>query len=164
MFNQFGDCEGAKLRPGNVHNAHEWRDVLEPVVARYERAGVRRYFRGDAAFARPEIYEYLEEHGFLYAIRLPSNDVLAREIEHLMKRPVGRPPRKPVVRFHDSGTRRGVGTGQGGWWPRWSGTEGSCSRGWALSSPTCPPGLRAWCPSTTDEGRQSSGSRRASMP
>ena len=101
VFNQFGDCEGAKLRPGNVHSAHEWRDVLEPIVARYEQTGVRRYFRGDAAFARPELYEYLEEHGFLYAIRLPSNDVLAREIDHLMKRPVGRPPRKPVVRFHD---------------------------------------------------------------
>ena len=101
VFNQFGDCEGAKLRPGNVHSAQDWREVLEPIVAGYERAGVRRYFRGDAAFARPELYEYLEEHGILYAIRLPSNDVLAREIEHLMKRPVGRPPRKPVVRFHD---------------------------------------------------------------
>ena len=47
------------------------------------------------------LYEYLEEHGCLYAIRLPSNDVLAREIQHLMKRPVGRPPRKPVVKYHD---------------------------------------------------------------
>ena len=101
VFNQFGDCEGAKLRPGNVHSAHEWREVLEPIIDRYERTGVRRYFRGDAAFAKPELYEYLEEHGCLYAIRLPSNDVLAREIEHLMKRPVGRPPRKPVVRYHD---------------------------------------------------------------
>jgi len=97
MFNQFGDCEGARLCPGDVHSAHEWRDVLEPVVSRYKQAGVRRYFRGDASFARPEIYEYLEEHGCLYAIWRPSNDVLAREIEHLMKRPVGRPPRKPVV-------------------------------------------------------------------
>ena len=24
VFNQFGDCEGAKLRAGNVHSAHEW--------------------------------------------------------------------------------------------------------------------------------------------
>ena len=23
-FNQFGDCEGAVLRPGNVHSANEW--------------------------------------------------------------------------------------------------------------------------------------------
>lgn len=101
VFNQFGDCEGAKLRPGNVHSAHEWKDVLEPILARYEQAGVRRSFRADAAFARPEVYDYLEEHGCLYAIRLPSNDVVAREIEHLMTQPVGRPPRKPVVRDHD---------------------------------------------------------------
>jgi hypothetical protein len=101
VFNQFGDCEGAMLRPGNVHSAHGWREVLEPIVSRYERAGVRRYFRADAAFASPEVYEYLEEHGFLYAIRLPSNEVLEREIQHLLKRPVGRPPRKPVIRYHE---------------------------------------------------------------
>ena len=100
-FNQFGDCEGAMLRPGNVHSAQGWREVLGTIVARYERTGVRKYFRGDAAFADPEVYEYLEEHGFLYAIRLPSNDVLEREIQHLLKRPVGRPPRKPIVWYHD---------------------------------------------------------------
>ena len=100
VFNQLGDCEGARLRPGNVHSAQGWREVLEPIVARYERSGVRRYFRGDAAFASPEVYEYLEEHGFLYAIRLPSNDVLEKKIEHLLKRPVGRPPRKPIIWYH----------------------------------------------------------------
>ncbi len=108
VFNQFGDCEGAKLRPGNVHSAHEWREVLDPIMARYEKTGVRRYFRGDAAFAKPEIYGYLEEHGCLYAVRLPSNDVLAREIQHLMKRPVGRPPRKPVVKYHDFSYQAGT--------------------------------------------------------
>ena len=101
VFNQLGDCEGAKLRPGNVHSAHDWEEVLEPIVARYERAGVRRYFRADAVFARPEICEYLEEHGFLYAIKLPGNDVLAREDRHLMEHPIGRPPRKPGVRYHN---------------------------------------------------------------
>lgn len=101
VFNQFGDCEGAKLRPGNVHSAEGWRDLLEPIVARYGRSGVRKYFRGDAAFARPEVYQYQEENGFLYAIRLPSNDILEKEIEHLFKRPVGRPPKKPVVSYHD---------------------------------------------------------------
>ena len=28
VFNQFGDCEGAKLRAGNVHSAHRWRDII----------------------------------------------------------------------------------------------------------------------------------------
>ena len=40
------------------------------------RRGVRRYFRADAAFAKPDIYEYLEERRVFYAIRLPSNKVL----------------------------------------------------------------------------------------
>ena len=40
VFNQFGDCEGAKLRAGNVHSAHEWRQVLEKILSRYEEKGV----------------------------------------------------------------------------------------------------------------------------
>ena len=101
VFNQFGDCEGAMLRPGNVHSAHDWRDVLEPILARYKRTGVRRYFRADAAFAKPEVYEYLEERRVLYAIRLPSNEVLQWEIAPLLRRPVGRPPRKPIIWYDD---------------------------------------------------------------
>ena len=70
-------------------------------MARYKGAGVRLYVRADAAFASPELYEYLEEHGFLYAIWLPSNQVLEKEIEPLLKRPVGRPPQKPIVWYDD---------------------------------------------------------------
>ena len=36
-FNQFGDCEGAMLRPGNVHSADGWRKLLKPITARYEQ-------------------------------------------------------------------------------------------------------------------------------
>ncbi len=100
-FNQYGDCEGTILRPGNVHSADRWKELLEPIVRRYENKKVRKYFRGDAAFAKPEIYEYLEEKGLLYSIRLPANDVLYDEIKNLLTRPVGRPSRKPVVWFHD---------------------------------------------------------------
>jgi hypothetical protein len=89
------------LRPGNVHSVHGWQEVLEPIVARYAGRGVRLCFRADAAFASPEIYEYLEAHGFPYAIRLPSNAVLEKEIEPLLKRPLGRPPQKPIVWYHD---------------------------------------------------------------
>ena len=49
---------------------------MEPVVTRYKARKVRLYFRGDAAFASPKMYEYLEAEGFLYAIRLPANKVL----------------------------------------------------------------------------------------
>src|SRR5271155_5233468 len=96
-FNQFGDVEQSLLRDGNVHSAKDWRAVLEPVVARYQDKNLRRYFRADAAFANPEIYEYLEAEGFEYAIRLPANDALLRDIEPLLTRPVGRPSNVPVV-------------------------------------------------------------------
>lgn len=100
-FNQFGDCEGVLLRSGNVHSADRWEEVLEPIVKRYEQKNIRKYFRGDAAFAKPEIYEYKEESGFLYAIRLPANEILYEKIRHLLTRPVGRPPKKPIVLLYD---------------------------------------------------------------
>ena len=68
------------LRPGNVHSAHGWRDVLDPVVARYRGQNIRRPLRGDVAFALPDVYEYLEAEGFQYAIRLPANQVLQAQI------------------------------------------------------------------------------------
>ena len=63
-FNQFGDVEQSRLREGNVHSARDWRAVLAPVVARYQGRNIPRYFRADAAFANPEVYEYLETEGF----------------------------------------------------------------------------------------------------
>jgi hypothetical protein len=100
-FNQFGDCEGALLRSGNVHSADRWKEVLEPIVKRYKNKNNRKYFRGDAAFAKPDIYEYLEQNGFLYAIRLPANQILHDKIRHLLIRPVGRPPKKPIVLLYE---------------------------------------------------------------
>ena len=101
LFNEFGDCEGAMLRPGNVHSAERWREVLEPIVERYKKRGVRLLFRADAAFAKPEMYDYLEPRDIGYAIRLPANELLQEHIRHLLKRPVGRPPKKPIIWYHD---------------------------------------------------------------
>ena len=92
VFNQFGDLERCALRPGNVHSAEGWREVLEPVIARYRATMKRRYFRADAGFASPEVYELLEAEDYGYVIRLPANAVLQRKIAHLLTRPVGRPP------------------------------------------------------------------------
>ena len=91
MFNQFGDLERSALRPGNVHSADGWDGTLKPVVARYHGKVSRIYFRADAGFANPEVYEYLEGEGIKYAIRLPANRVLQERIGYLLKRPVGRP-------------------------------------------------------------------------
>jgi len=44
VFNQLGDLERCALRSGNVHSADGWREVLEPVIARYRGTVKRRYF------------------------------------------------------------------------------------------------------------------------
>lgn len=101
VFNQFGDLERCALRPGNVHSADGWEDVLKPVIARYQGAVDRIAFRGDAAFAQPGMYEFLESERIEYAIRLPANQILQARISHLLTRPVGRPPHC-VQRFYKS--------------------------------------------------------------
>jgi hypothetical protein len=97
LFNREGDCLAAKLRPGNVHSAEDWKELLLPEIERQQKLGKEVVFRADAAFAKPEIYEALEERGVKYVIRIPSNDSLERDIEELLTRPVGRPSHKPVV-------------------------------------------------------------------
>ena len=75
-FNQYGDLERALLRNGNVHGADDWRSVLEPVIARYRGYEMLRFFRGDAGFADPNVYRYLEAEGYFYVIRLKGNQIL----------------------------------------------------------------------------------------
>ena len=70
VFNQFGDLERCALRAGNVHSADGWDDVLKPVVARYQGKVSRIYFRADAAFAMPEVYQLRRLHAnFSYQAR-----------------------------------------------------------------------------------------------
>jgi hypothetical protein len=70
--------------------------LLLPEIERQQRLDKEVVFRADAAFAKPELYEALEERDVKYAIRLPANDHLQRNIAELLTRPVGRPSYKPV--------------------------------------------------------------------
>ena len=99
LFNGHGDCLAAKLRPGNVHSAEDWDELLLPEIERQQAAGKQVALRGDAAFAKPEVYEASEERGVQYAIRIPANKSLELEIEDILFRPPGRPSRKPLVRY-----------------------------------------------------------------
>jgi len=99
LFSREGDCLAAKLRPGNVHSAEGWEELLLPEIERQQKLGKEVVFRADAAFAKPEIYEALEERGVQYAIRIPANDNLERDIAELLPRPVGRPSIKPLVEY-----------------------------------------------------------------
>jgi len=99
LFNGQGDCLAVKLRPGNVASAEGWEELLLPEIDRQRVRDIEVAFRGDAAFAKPELYEALEEREAKYVIRLPSNDHLERNIAELLKRPVGRPGYRPLVRY-----------------------------------------------------------------
>jgi len=103
VFNQFGDLERCALRPGNVHSADGWGDVLRPVLARYSvkaRPSItRRRFRADAAFAIPALFDLLEAEGWDYAIRIKGNAKLHESISWLTKRSPGRPPHHVVRRY-----------------------------------------------------------------
>jgi len=105
VFNQFGDLERCSLRPGNVHSADGWEDVLKPVLARYSAEArpsiIRRRFRADAAFAIPALFDLLEAEGWDYAIRIKSNAKLHERVDHLTKRSPGRPPNH-VLRHYTS--------------------------------------------------------------
>lgn len=77
----------------------KWKEVPDPIVARYRGKVSRIYFRADAGFANLEVYEFLEAERTKYAIRLPANRILQDRIGYLLRRPVGRPPNE-VRRFH----------------------------------------------------------------
>ena len=74
-------------------------DLELPEIERQQRMGKEIAFRADAAFAKPEVYEALEERGVKYAIRIAANENLRRDIEELLQRPVGRPSKKPQVEY-----------------------------------------------------------------
>jgi len=81
LFNREGDCLAAELRPGNVHSAEGWEELLSPEgpegTPRQQREGQEVVFRAEAAFAKPEICEALEERGVNYAIRLPAKPLVS---------------------------------------------------------------------------------------
>ena len=103
VFNQFGDLERCALRPGNVHSADGWEDVLRPVLSRYSSEArpsiTRRRFRGDAAFAMPKLFELLESEGWDYAIRIKGNPKLHEQVAFLTTRRPGRPPNHVVRQY-----------------------------------------------------------------
>ena len=52
-FNNYGDCEGALLRPGNVHSANGWREFLSPIVDGYKEMDKKLYLRGGRGLRLP---------------------------------------------------------------------------------------------------------------
>ena len=98
LFNREWDGLGAKLRPGHAHSVGGRSELLLREIERRGKQGKEVVFRADAALAKPELCEALEERGVKYAIRLPANDCLERDIADLLSWPPGRASSKAVVR------------------------------------------------------------------
>ena len=136
--------------------------LSRPVIVRYQGKVLRIYFRADAAFAMPGVYECLEAERVKYAIRIPTNQVLQNRIGYLLKRPVGRPPNE-VRRYYANFTY------QAGSWTRprrvvakveWHPGELVPRVGFiVLTNMSRPAGSGSWR-STTNAGRASSGSKK----
>ncbi len=73
----------AWLRPGKVGAACGVVDVLREIVRALRAAwpDVLILVRGDSGIAAPEVYEFCEAEGLLYALGFTSNEVLQRRIE-----------------------------------------------------------------------------------
>ena len=52
LFNREGDCLAAKLRPGNVHSAEDWEELLLPEIERQQKLGTEVVFRSDAGLCQ----------------------------------------------------------------------------------------------------------------
>ena len=63
-----------------MYSAESWEELLLPEIEREQELGKEVVVRADAAFAKPEADEVLEERGVKYAIRIPANDSLERGI------------------------------------------------------------------------------------
>lgn len=89
-----------------MHDAEDWEELQLTGIEHQQEEGKEVAFRADAAFAEPENYEALEERGVMYAIGIPANDSLERDIAELLTRPVGGPSHQPMVRYQGFLTQR----------------------------------------------------------
>ena len=78
---------GAWLRPGKVHASCGAVDSLDLIVQKLRQAWpeVTILVRADSGLAVPEMYEYCEKNGLLYAFGYATNEVLKRRTAQLLK-------------------------------------------------------------------------------
>ena len=156
LFNQFGDLERCSLRPGNVHSADGWRNVLEPVVMRYKERKVRLYFRiSHIRISRSRgITSSASKRTRFSSGTLP---ICLRDLS--VARPTMFAVSTPASAIRpDRGTRSAVS------WPKWSGTPASWFLASVSSSLICRALPSGWWRSIITVARRSSTSRKARTP
>ncbi len=148
-----------------MHSAKGSEELLLPEIERQQQNGKEVAFRADAAFAQPEVYEALEERGAKYALRIPANDSLERDIAERLSGRKAQCEAVGGVQELSLPSRQLLEE----WWRRWNIIWGGLSPrvGFLVTNLTLPSRAvvrfyKRSCGSTIREGRQSSGSRKAS--
>jgi hypothetical protein len=133
VFNQFSDLEGCGRE---TSTQRRWESVLKRVVSRYRGTVSRIYFRADASFANPEVYDYLEGECIKYATGWPANRVLQGTHQLSAQAPVGRQPTERDAPARTSPLKRGAGRSRAASSRKWNGIRANSTRALASSSPT----------------------------
>jgi hypothetical protein len=108
LHDGFGFKLKVELRPGNDYTSTGAVPFLRPVLERLRAEGFHIHLTADSGYADPDIFNICAEFLVIYHIRLKSNTVLEKHVEHLLARPPGRPPNGPLVRY--AGFYYGAGT------------------------------------------------------
>ena len=136
LFNQHGDCLAAKPRPGNVHSAKDWNELLLPEIERQQAAGKQVTFRAMRPLPSRRFMSLRRnaECSTPFAFR-PTRAWNWRPKTSCFSRRGGRVA-SPWCATRASAIRRRVGPSRDASWPRSSIISVSCSRASALSRRT----------------------------
>ena len=128
LFNQHGDCLGAKLRPGNVHSAEEWDELLLPEIERHRPLANRSPFAPTPPSPSPRSTRRWKTVAWTTrsAFR-PTRAWSWRSKTSCFGHREG-PPASRWCATRVFAIRRRVGPNLGASWPRWSITKASYSR------------------------------------
>jgi hypothetical protein len=124
LFNREGDCLAAKLRPGNVHSADDWEELLLPEIPAPAAAGERSGSRADAAFANRRSTRRSKSGALTTPFVFRLTTVWNGTSPSCCRDQWGGPASSPWSSTRVFSTRLGPAE----WWPKWSITRASCSR------------------------------------
>ena len=94
LFNREGDCRAAKLRPGNVHSAENWEEVLLPEIEWQHRVAKGSESRfgelwGPVGRNPKQIAPNRGSFWYILVIRIAKKEILAKR-------------RSPLITEHQS--------------------------------------------------------------
>jgi hypothetical protein len=99
LFNREGVCLAAKLRPGNVHSAEGWEELLLPEIERQQKLGKEVVLPRRRGLCQAGAMRGAGRAGCKVCEPHSRDGSLERDIVELLTQPAGRRSQKPVVEY-----------------------------------------------------------------